>query len=263
MLIIVVCVVALCASASMGLTRMGAPAGTIGGGKWDVGIDYTYARQNMDWTGAQSSTNGAAYVNVASDSRDGTIKNMKVQTADVRLGYGLMDKWDIYGLLGATKTKTDNVGVSDSDFSSSTEPMVGIGTKATFWQDGALSLGALAGVGWVDGLKDSVTNDGFKTDVRANIMESQIAVGPTYQITDGVSVYGGPFAHFAQGDIKVKVTRLSNGNNERLRADLEQSSWCGAYIGTELAVTKDISANIEYQHTAFADAGGINVTFKF
>jgi opacity protein-like surface antigen len=250
----VLCVLAMCASTGLALSRMGSPAGTLGAGKGDLGFDYMYAVQNIDFK--NSKLDG-----VKEADSEGTIKRLDMQTGGVRFGYGLLDKWDVYGILGVAQASADSVNIADGeDFASSAGFMYGVGTKVTFWQDGALQVGALGQVGWMDSLKDSIsTAGGSEVKVKASIMETQIAVGPTYEIVKGVSFYGGPFMHLLSGDIDVK---WDDGAGER-KADLAQSSQFGLYAGVEMGVSNATVVNFEYQHTSFADAVGANVTFRF
>ena len=45
--------------------------------------------------------------------------------------------------------------------------------------------------------------------------------------------------------------------------DIDESSIFGGYLGAQIDIAKDISFNIEYQHTAFADALGMNLLWRF
>lgn len=100
-----------------------------------------------------------------------------------------------------------------------------------------------------------------------------IAFGPTYQLTKSISLYGGPFFHFIDGRIKGKYnesgvfavmpTPISFDYRSDYRYDIDESSIFGGYLGAQIDVAKDISFNIEYQHTAFADALGMNLLWRF
>jgi hypothetical protein len=227
----------------------------LGAGKGGVDFDYTYAQQGVD--SKNSKLNGVKEANP-----DGTIKRLDMQTGTARLGYGVVDIWDIYGTLGGVQVGVNNFSYADGeDFSSSVGFMYGGGTKLTFWQSGALKIGALGQMNWMDDLSDTVdAGGGREADISFNIVESQIAVGPTYELSQGVSLYGGPFIHQLSGDTEVK---WNSGATREREADLEQSSQFGVYIGVEAAIGNSTFASIEYQHTSVADAGGVSLTFRF
>ena len=90
-------------------------------------------------------------------------------------------------------------------------------------------------------------------------MEIQIAAGPTYRLNEKVSVYGGPFFHIFDGHFTAK----NRGAPLRISYDIDQGSCFGGYVGTGIEVADNANFSIEYQHTAAADALGMNLTWKF
>jgi hypothetical protein len=261
--------VALCAPMSMALSKMGAPAASLGAGKWSIGADYSYASQNIDFSDLKFDGQDAD-----SDEREGTAKYVKMQTMLAKFEYGVVDNWDVYAALGGAQLK----GSSDEedflgDVKSSTEPAYGFGTRVTLWQDGALKVGALGQVLWMNNLDDTIKgsdgpDDVWKDKLNVNMSEVQIAFGPTYQLAPGVVVYGGPFADFLQGDFTDKWTETFTGEGTetdtgKVEADLNQAAWFGAYAGVELTLAQNLMGSVEYQHTAFGDCVGANLTFRF
>jgi hypothetical protein len=266
--LVAIVLVALCATSGMALTRMGAPAGTLGAGKWNIGVDYTYSKENFDFTDLK-----AGGVDIDPELTDGTAKDVKSQFAMARLEYGLADKWDIYGLLGGAQVKgqaeDEEVGDLLGEVKSSWEMAYGGGTRFTFYQDGPWTLGALGQVVAVNNLSDTINGgtpgDTFSDDISVDILQAQIAVGPTYQLMEGVKVYGGPFGYFMTGNFEDKSVENEGGviTSQKVKADLEEAAWFGGYIGTEVSLCKDISASVEYQRTAFAYSISGNIAWKF
>jgi hypothetical protein len=250
------------APAAMALDPLGPPAASIGAGQWDVGVDYIYSSQNLDFKNGEDNGSPAS-----PEERSGTIKHVKLQKGFATFGYGLTNELDVYGRIGAAQIRTDlpeNFMWYEQGFSSSTMPAYGAGTRVTFYDDGLLKLGALGQVTWTDNLSDESTIDLTTQKTTFNIVEGEVAVGPAYKLTDAVTVYGGPFFYWLSGNVNVNDTFLIEGLTPgRATADLEQPTWFGGYIGAQAALSWNVSANIEYQHTAFADAVGANVKIKF
>jgi hypothetical protein len=54
-----------------------------------------------------------------------------------------------------------------------------------------------------------------------------------------------------------------NGLEKDTTDDVKQSSWFGVFVGTQVNLCKNMSLNVEYQHTAFANAVGANVVWRY
>ncbi len=65
-----------------------------------------------------------------------------------------------------------------------------------------LKIGGLIQVGWseLDGAIRPKEWPVADDTVQFDLTQVQIAVGPSYDLTDMVSIYGGPFLHFVHGD---------------------------------------------------------------
>ena len=96
-------------------------------------------------------------------------------------------------------------------------------------------------------------------------MEVQIAVGPDYQLTEKVRIYGGPFLYLIDGEVKGEWHGLTAPNayvgDESY--DIDTVSTFGGYIGTQINIAKNLYYSIEYQHTGAADALGMSMTWRF
>ncbi len=98
--------------------------------------------------------------------------------------------------------------------------------------------------------------------------ELQIALGPTYELTRGISLYGGGFFHFIDGMLDLKGGTSTTGMPKigydlDSSFDIDQASELGTYIGIKIDATKDISYCIEYQHTDSADAIAMRLLWRF
>jgi hypothetical protein len=252
--------VGIMTSASFALDQMGAPAGKLGAGKWSLGADYIYSSQNIDFKNATE--DGAA---PDPEDKSGTIEYVKLQKLYATLGYGLMDKWDVYGRLGGAHLRLHTPSsflFYEQTMSSSIELAYGVGTKVTFYEYGNWKLGALGQASWTNNLEATYKSGADKEVITFDLMEAQIAVGPTYKFSESVSVYGGPFAHLVGGDVTSKDTDGGSPDGT-YEADLRQAATLGGYVGVELTGCNNVSANLEFQHTAFANAVAANVTYKF
>ena len=98
--------------------------------------------------------------------------------------------------------------------------------------------------------------------------EIQIAMGPTYELCEGISIYGGGFFHLMDGSVDLNGSATTVGIPQ-FRYDLDSSydidrvSELGGYIGACIKTTNDISCSIEYQHTDSADAIAMRVLWRF
>jgi hypothetical protein len=100
-----------------------------------------------------------------------------------------------------------------------------------------------------------------------DIVEVQIAAGITCILSDRVSVYGGPFLHFIDGELNDTYSEVDIGTGGLLTTEysweIEQDSTFGGYLGTQMELAENCSLNIEFQHTAAADAFAASVVLRF
>ncbi len=98
---------------------------------------------------------------------------------------------------------------------------------------------------------------GLTGDFETEFVELQIAAGPTIKLDNGVSIYGGPFLHFVDGE------HYYWGTDTLRSSDLEQKAELGGYVGAQVDIAANTTLNIEYQDTteAWALAGGIKFSF--
>jgi opacity protein-like surface antigen len=210
---VVLMVVALAGSSALALPPMGPPTAGLKTGQFRVGVEYSYSDVDMKLEGHKI---------------DGVTSNMILSN----LGYGIMDEWEAFVRLGVA-----NVDVED--FSGDYGFAWGLGTKVTFLKQENLNWGALFQMTWTN------SDD----DVKFDFYDMQIALGPTWKLNDTLSIYGGPFAHFINGDVD--------------GADLEEDSSFGGYVGVEAALADNTSLFGEFQFTGGAVAFATGVGWKF
>jgi hypothetical protein len=178
---------------------------------------------------------------------------------DIFLRLGIMDTD-----MNKSKNRDNLAGyIGDSDYGFT----VGGGIRSTFYQseDGRAKWGLLAQFSYtkLDFDKKNYLISGSETTFSANadLLEMQLALGPNYEITDKLSVYGGPFLHFVRGDMELSGS--IDGKPGRGSCDLEQESEIGCYVGLSGGLTKNSDFNIEYQLTDGAQAVGFRFIRRF
>lgn len=225
----VITIIVLMCSQAFGLTFMGPPMAELEQGQKSAGFNLSYSEMDVE---------------VSAFGLSGTLDDVESFTYLVNIGYGISDNWDAYLRLGLTDIEFE-------DFDSSSEFAYGFGTKVTFGQQDAVTWGGLFQILWSEA-DDTVL--GIKDEI--DYYEIQIAFGPTYDY-DGISIYGGPFLHFIDGDIK------ESGPGYSITGDIEQESEFGGYVGLNAELTESANWQIELQFTGDAYAICTGLGWKF
>jgi hypothetical protein len=268
MLLVIGCtVVSFCASTSLAMDVLGPPAAGLEAGKWSIGADYSHTRMDLDLHNIKEKEVPGGRTDLASFK----LKHFKTDTVTADIGYGFTNNWEGFLRLGGVKTH-DGKGLINSfgglPFSTEngdTGFVLGAGTKATFWQRDNLKVGGIFQLSWLNADCTTVIDWGggdiSPYDTELNLMEIQIAVGPTYKLADWISVYGGPFLHYVDGDMKAEYKEP--GYSDKITYDITQVSYFGGFIGVQVELVKNVPFNIEWQHTATDDAVAMNLIFRF
>ncbi len=259
-------------SFTFALDPIGSPGTNLKQGQFGIGADYSLSDMDFKAKGTNTLTTynviSGDIIGIQSQKQCLNLKGVKVQKAFANLGYGITDNLEAFLCLGAADAKWKDNG--DTHFS------FGLRSRATFYQKDALKLNAFAQFSVAESAFDSLP---LTTMVGGNpyspvmsgkltMQEVQIALGPTYELTKGISAYGGAFFHFADGKLKLK-SRGSETGIPQLRYNLDSSydldrvSELGAYIGAQIDTSKNISYSIEYQHTSSADAIAMRLIWRF
>lgn len=265
--VVVFMVISLSSSVTFALDMMGPPTAGLEQGQFKAGVDYSDSTMDLKlidgmWT---EWLNGGFYD--AGEAESFTLKNFEMNKVYANLGYGIVDNWDVFLLLGGANAKFGNSIWKDGEkFDSDADFSIGFGTRATFYEENNLKLGGLFQLSWADfdgklKAKHWTTAD----SVDMELTEIQIAIGPTYKLVDNVSIYGGPFFHFVNGNLDDKFSEIYEEGllTSRYSWDIKESSVFGGYIGSQIDVAENTSLSIEYQHTAAADALGMSLIWRF
>jgi len=254
-------------SAAFALDPMGPPTAGLRQGQLKEGIEYSYGTMDLKLNEGTwiEHLDGVFYDAGNADSL--TLKNFKTNKAYFNLGYGIIDGLDAFLRLGGTTaTFGDSIWEDAEEFDNHADFTVGCGIKATFYEDDKLKLGGLFQASWAefDG-RLSAAHWAAADLVEMSIAEIQVAVGPTYKLADNISIYGGPFFHFVVGDLDDEFNEASGGSllTSKYSWDLDESSNFGGYIGAQVDIAENFSFNIEYQHTAAADALSAGLIWRF
>ena len=232
---VVLMVVVLCGSTALALSPMGPPTAGLKKGQYSAAFEYGYSETDIQVSGYGLSA---------------AVENVESNMFFAKGGYGINDNWEAFLRLG---TANAEVEIFDGDYGFA----IGFGTKVTFFEQSPdLNWGGLFQIGWMQS-KDTWTFDVYSGDAEIDIYEIQIALGPTYQLKENVSLYGGPFLHFIGGDFDI----TSGGVTYSF--DLEQESEFGGYLGTQVDLNENCSLYVEGQLTGDAEALCVGIVYRF
>jgi len=269
-------------------------------GQFSIGAEYSASRMDLRFNEGEITRRGYADGVLTSISSGPlvpyTLTNLHMDKIWTKISYGVTDDWDVFLRLGTSDMDFDYSGRmicvnnacdaftlgqeqnGDNGFA------IGLGTKVTFHKEENIKWGGLFQISWCqsDGKEsgallpaESMTDwsDSFSHSVDIELIEIHVALGPEYQLADNISIYGGPFLHFINGNVEghyyesgmftLPDPDVFSEYTTDYTCDIDQRTFFGGYVGLEMDLTKNVSANIEYQHTATADALAINLTWKF
>jgi len=254
------------------LDPLGSASDKLKEGQFGIGVDYSIS--DIDFK-AKGKSNLAIYnvtigslIGIQSEQQRLNLDGVEVQKAYANLGYGITDNLEAFLRLGAADADWRDDG--DTHFS------FGLRTGLTFYKKDALQLSAMAQYSWAQSEFDSLplttvvggTPYPLLMSGRLSMHEIQISIGPTYELSEGISLYGGGFFHLMDGTLDLKGSASTTGVPQ-FRYDLDSSyeidqvSEPGVYIGARIKTAKDIFYSIEYQHTSSADAIAMRLLWRF
>ena len=211
------------AGSAFGLGPLGKPTAGLTQGQWRLGGEYGYGDMDVDVDGAVSGL-----------SISGTIDGLNTNTFQGRLGYGMCDAWELYGLVGAANAEEDF-------FDGGYDIAYGVGSKVTLAQDETISWGALFQIDWFSS-DDSGTAFGEDYDIDLDVYEIIVTFGPTYSPNDNVRIYGGPIFYMLEGDLDIKSNSL--GVDASLDAEIDPQ--IGGYVGAEFDLDTNAELFVEF-----------------
>jgi len=285
LLLMVLVVLGLFNTAAFALSPLGPPGNVLNKGQWAFDLVYGYSEMDLDAEGTcrdyvniTMQADGVTFDEIDLDESEKvkvSIDNLKSNMVFSSIGYGIDKNWDVYVRLGGIDAEFD------MDSAASIEGSwgfgYGFGTRATFMQEGKVSVGGLFQATFANSNADAVLGGDLEyeeasvtTDITTNLVghgelqwyEMQLAIGATYQ-TDNVSIYGGPFFHFLDGDLELKGSGEADMNwsegdteyNENISIsktcslDVEQGSEFGGFVGAKWDCGKRSLMYIEGQFT--------------
>ena len=256
--------ISLADSGAFALDPMGPTTSGLRYGESEIGIDYINSTMDVELNHGRYSNYPSAEKPSAGEAVSFDLKDFETSRIYATFGYGILEDCDVYLRLGGVKTEFgDSIWEDSEEFDSNTNYSFCLGSRATFYEVGELKIGRLIQISFasLDGdLKAPHWSQADDVDI--DLMEIQIAVGPTYTAPNGTSIYGGPFLHFVDGEIEDKFT-LGPGVNPEFTWDIDESSKFGGYLGTQLYISENSFLNIEYQRTGGADAFGLSFLCRF
>lgn len=256
----------LLATSAFALDPLGPPAASLNKEQPIAGLEYLYSEMDLH---ADNLIVATPLGTLQFPSAE--IEAIQMNKFYVNLKSVLGDNYDIFLRLGITdaspdKNKNqDNLAgyIGDSDYGLT----FGGGFRTTLYQsrDGRAKWGLLAQISYagLDFNEKTYSINGSDVSLSANVdmLEIQLAAGPSFQITDQISIYGGPFLHFVKGNAEIQ----GNVNEVSVQgsSDLEQISELGGFIGLSTDLAKNTKFNIELQLTDNAQAVGLHLVHKF
>ncbi|MHC4584673.1 MAG: hypothetical protein ACYS3N_09090 [Planctomycetota bacterium] len=259
-------------SAGFALDPLGSESDKLQKGQFGIGIDYSISDMDLKTKGRSNlaiyNVSIGSLVGIQSEKQRLDLDGVEVHKAYANLGYGITDNLEAFLRLGAADADWRDDG--DTHFS------FGLRTGVTFYKKDALQLSALAQYSWAQSEFDSLplttvvggTPYPLLMSGKLSMHEIQIAMGPTYELTKDIALFGGGFFHLMEGSLDLKGSATTVGIPQ-FRYDLDNSydinrvSELGVYIGARIQATNDISYSIEYQHTNSADAIAMRLLWKF
>ena len=234
--ILVIAVVLLVAPLALALDPLGPPTAGLRQGQVSLGLDYAKSQTDIKvkeegygkWT-ERDSVSTKTYAN---------------------LGYGVCDSWEVFGRLGGSMAEGEYL-IYEGRYGMAW----GLGTKVSFYQDANVKWGALFQISWNQSKEQWYEGgDEYGYD-KVKFYEYQIAVGPTYKLTDKVSIYGGPFYNCLDGEVSC--------DEDGKWGDIKNPRRIGGYIGGQFAVNDNLVLNAEYQLSSDESGMGLQLVWKF
>jgi len=262
-------IVGLGGTAAFALDPMGPPATNMEQGQFSIGADFSHSSMDIELSNGIWIEHLDGVFWDWGEAVDLTLKDFEVNRGYVHLGYGIADNCEAFFRLGGSRAEFGDSLWEDSEkFDSRAEPALGFGVKATFFEEGNFQFGGLLQANWAefDG-KINASHWAASDFVEVDMIEVQIAVGITCMLSDRVSIYGGPFVHFINGELDDTFSAIDTDTGGLLTSqylwDIEEDSVIGGYIGTQMELTENCSLNMEFQHTAAANAFGASIAWRF
>jgi hypothetical protein len=294
-------VVGLCSSGALAAT-LGPPAAGLDAGQFRVGLDISSSQTGIDLDG-ESTAKFTAVLDKHSETEIGDLDEfqdndaIQSETMFANLGYGIVDKLEVYLLLGVSDLgfgdETDFHDL-DRDFGNSDDLAYGFGVKGTIFEEENLKFGALFQMTWASfdgdlgldnvrvenedvGYGDGAPNfDDVPGTYEIDYYQMKIAVGPTYKLTETISIYGGPFYQLMNGTLDEERSRVFKDVGpeegpvydkvtvyEDASVDITERSRYGVYFGAQINCRENLPLCVECQTSNETYVVGASLAYKF
>ena len=264
-------IIGLGSSNVFAMDLLGPPTAGVEKGMFRVGTDYSLSKMDLELIEGEVTVYYDSDLVFEGSVLSEIIEDFKVNTLYATVGYGIFENYEAFLRIGTAKaTFGDTLWEEGEEFDSNFNFAIGGGFKATFYEGFNWKIGGVFQINWaeLDGELDSssweVPQPHF---VEISTTEMQIAMGATYMYSSRVSIYGGPLIHFISGNFDYEFSRFRTNDGF---TDTREYSWeinegptYGGYIGAQIEIAKNISANIEYQQTSNANVIGVNVMLRY
>ena len=227
-------------------------------GKFSIGGEYFWSSMEID-------ADDISALDLTSD----TIDDFEIDKTTANLALGMGRGSEIFFRFGVTDAdpdgKDDWGGIPDYMGNSDEVLVLGGGAKWTLYEDANFGWGLLTQVSWAeydfDGRSYSVGDYDVTLSPELEIVEVQIATGPALKLNKDITIFGGPFLYFLNGDADFEGT--IDGSEAAISADLDQESLLGGYIGAELGLGRNAAISFEVQATNGSSGMGGQFVWKF
>jgi len=250
-LLFIMMVVGMMSSLALAVTPMGPPVATLGQGQYALGLGYAMSEQSLEVSGPTGGTGDAELDDVQSNMYYGVV------------GYGISDAWNVCLALGMADAEFD--ADTGDDFDGDSEFGFGVSVKRTLHDNGSDTKWGTVFQYYTGESEDKNTVASTYANGSLSISgagtleydwyEMQLALGPSVQVNEDICVYGGPFLHFVEADLRHK----SGGSVAEV--ELEQLFELGGYIGALLNLGSNASLSVEFLITGEAWGAGIGAMF--
>jgi len=224
--------------AAYALDPLGPPKALVGRNNWSLGVEYAFSETDSELSNVVF--NGAPV-------RDLPSKGLKATRGYATPRYGVLDNLDLFGRIGAIG-QVESPILRIEPFVGDVGLVWGFGAAVTLYDSDRLDWGVVAQWSRSRTEEDQFSATGH-THRELEVDSLQIATGPTVQVREDLSVYGGAFYHALDGEFEDPVARF----------DMEEDSSFGGFVGVDWAVKENVHWIVEVQNTgtAFAAATGL------
>ena len=268
-----IAILLVCASGSVTLAvaPIDQPASNLREGWLSLGADYSNTTIDLQ----------IKNVDTGSLFTEGTAKDVKIDLILGKAGYGITNNWEVFAGFGAAKADLNYEGTEphgDSglidtnkyDISGDTGFAAQIGTKYTLFEKALIRAGATLQLTWLslpgtitkEQSTDSIFLNSGEGDIDTDLFVLQAAPGLSYQVSYGISIYGGPLFQwiFGTSDATGKTGLISKVSDH---ADIREDSVIGGWVGIHADIDAFTTVNVEYQMTGSSGTIGLGLMSKF